>query len=864
MLPFENQLALLESINDKIIARLSYWNQNGVCVYANKTFLEFVSESQKSIEGRTISTAISDDPSVMDYLKRALSGESLSYNYSREKDGEHSYYLIHYFPDSKDGKVQGCVMQVDDITELKQKELAHAASELKFKTILESSPDALIIADSQGTITLLNTRAEVLFGYKASMLIGEKVEMLMPERFRSTHPNTRDGFVSNPHSRPMGNLILYGLRKNGEEFPTDVSLSPMKTEEGLLIAASFRDITQQVAKEKELKKYHEELAAQSHQIETILGSISESFSIVDKNWHISYWNTAAERTTGKTKEEVIGKMIWDVFPQQESSVLFSESHQVMETKKPSHFEHFSAEKFWFYNSVYPNNDGGITMYFKNITARKNSENQILAIKNNQHALINATKDLMWSVDLDYRLISANQSYHNFVKKKYNYTHADGDKILLNQHTGKENTEWKMLLDKCVNGESFLIELESMPEHITQLNPIYDANSGSITGVACHSSNISERNLLEREKIESAERFKAVVQNGSDLIFIIDESYKLQYVSPSVFSYLGYEPDKLHETLLKELIHPKSLNSLQRQVLQSISKNTVHIEGLRIKDAKGNWRWIEATIDNLLENKAVKGLVINAKDITDRKKRETERELLFKELTRSNSDLMQFSFITSHNLMAPLSNITGLLAFMEKDTLDEGNKEIIDMISSSAGKLSETISDLTNMLVIKNTTQVPTANLDLKHIFKRVNRNFLEAENNIKAIISLDFKVTHVEFNERYLESIFINLISNAIKYRHPERALKINVTSGYDQNEFVLSFSDNGLGIDLKRHGNRLFGMYQRFHAATEGQGLGLFIIKSQIDALGGTVTVDSEVGAGTQFLIKLPIKTKVQDLPNL
>lgn len=860
MFPLEDRLSLLESINNKIIARLSYWNTDCVCIYANQPFLELLSASNTAIEEKSISSAIADDPQVMLYLKRALEGENLSYNYSRDIDGKKSFFLIHFFPDFQEESVKGCVMQVDDITALKQKELAHAASELKFKTILESAPDALIIADSTGTITLLNSRAEALFGYKPSMLIGKKVEMLMPERFRQSHPDTRNGFISNPHARPMGNLILYGLRKNGEEFPTDVSLSPMKTEEGLLIAASFRDITQQVAKEKELKKYHEELAAQSHQIETILGSISESFAIVDKDWRISYWNTAAEKTTGKTKEQVIGKMMWDIFPQAEGSVLYSESQNVMKNRIPSHFEHFSSEELWFYNSVHPNDDGGITMYFKNITARKNNENELIAIKNNQHALINATKDLMVSVDGNYRLISANQGYHNFVMKNYGYKHVDGDEILFDRNKGEENLEWKLLFDRCMKGESFLIELESMPEHVTQFNPIYDPVSGNINGVACLSSNISERNLLEKEKLESAERFKAVVQNGSDLIFIIDENYKLQYVSPSVFSYLGYEPDALHETLLRELIHPKSFQILQRQVLQSINKDTVHVEGIRIKDAKGNWQWIEATIDNLLENKAVKGLVINAKDITERKKRETERELLFKELTRSNSDLMQFSFITSHNLMAPLSNITGLLAFMDKDTLDEGNREIIDMIASSAAKLSETISDLTNMLVIKNKTQVPTANLDLKHIFKRVNRNFLEAENNINAIISLDFQATHMHFNERYLESIFINLISNAIKYRHHERALKINVASQYEEDNFMLSFSDNGLGIDLKRHGNRLFGMYQRFHAETEGQGLGLFIIKSQIDALGGTVEVKSKVGKGTEFLIRLPLKQKTSE----
>jgi len=253
---------------------------------------------------------------------------------------------------------------------------------------------------------------------------------------------------------------------------------------------------------------------------------------------------------------------------------------------------------------------------------------------------------------------------------------------------------------------------------------------------------------------------------------------------------------------------------------------------------------------------VRGCVVQIDDITDlyhENEAISIKNNQIEELIKSNTDLKQFSFITSHNLRAPLSNIIGLLAYLETDTLDPGNQEIMSMISSAAEKLSETIRDLTNILVIKNTA-VPTSSIDVEQIFHMVNHNFLQAEKEIGAIIELQFNVSHVDFNESYLESIFINLISNAIKYRHQERTLKITVTTNYSGKRVLLSFSDNGLGIDLDKHSTRLFGMYQRFHPNTEGQGLGLFIIKSQIDALGGSVEIRSKVEEGTQFLITLPL----------
>ncbi|WP_437371467.1 sensor histidine kinase [Maribacter litoralis] len=131
--------------------------------------------------------------------------------------------------------------------------------------------------------------------------------------------------------------------------------------------------------------------------------------------------------------------------------------------------------------------------------------------------------------------------------------------------------------------------------------------------------------------------------------------------------------------------------------------------------------------------------------------------------------------------------------------------------------------------------------------------FLTCATGTKAIINFDFsQVKNVNYNPIYLESIFLNLISNAIKYRSPDRVPKIFISSKQENEKTLLEFKDNGVGIDLKSHGHKLFGLNKVFHKHPEAKGIGLFITKAQILAMGGSITVESEVNVGSTFFVTL------------
>jgi signal transduction histidine kinase len=258
-------------------------------------------------------------------------------------------------------------------------------------------------------------------------------------------------------------------------------------------------------------------------------------------------------------------------------------------------------------------------------------------------------------------------------------------------------------------------------------------------------------------------------------------------------------------------------------------------------------------NNLIKNSDISALAANFREYIARNKAEEERDQLIEDLTSRNQDLSQFAYITSHNLRAPLSNLIGLIDILNYELLDEYNKTIVDMFKDSAQKLNETIYDLTQMLSIKSNKDVKIEPVSVTRIFKKVCNSFTKQIHTMGIYIHTDFRCEMIPFNKSYLESVLMNLMSNAVKYCSENRALRIEVTTFPDENgNIILTFKDNGMGIDLLKHKDRIFGLNERFHNHVNGSGIGLFITKTQITSLGGEISVQSEVDKGSVFTITI------------
>ncbi|GAC1584330.1 MAG: hybrid sensor histidine kinase/response regulator [Ginsengibacter sp.] len=235
----------------------------------------------------------------------------------------------------------------------------------------------------------------------------------------------------------------------------------------------------------------------------------------------------------------------------------------------------------------------------------------------------------------------------------------------------------------------------------------------------------------------------------------------------------------------------------------------------------------------------------------RKLRE-DREQLIINLTNSNQDLRQFTYITSHNLRAPIANIMGLVSLYDKSKIAEPkNRLLLEKIEESTMKLNETVTDLVSILLIKNDPEVEQVSISFNHSLKIA---IASIENDIissGATIEANFSgAESIFFNKNYLESIFLNLLTNSLKYKSESRPLIIKIHSEVKDHITKLIYSDNGSGINLERHKDKIFGMHQRFHNNKNSKGVGLYIIKSQIVSLGGTIEIESKEDEGTAFTI--------------
>ncbi len=243
------------------------------------------------------------------------------------------------------------------------------------------------------------------------------------------------------------------------------------------------------------------------------------------------------------------------------------------------------------------------------------------------------------------------------------------------------------------------------------------------------------------------------------------------------------------------------------------------------------------------SKKPEGAIISFNDISEIKK-------VLRELVDSNMRLRNFTHIISHNIRSHVANLMGILATVDMDdTIDR--QMGLGMIKTTATALDTTIKNLHEIIKIQESTGLPQQTI---HICSAINNivstiSMLKTEPSPTVVFNIAETET-LDTNPAYFESVFLNLITNAIRYKSPDRDPIITFGSHIDGHNKVITVEDNGLGIDLKRYGGRLFGMYEKFHANKNGTGMGLFIVKTQIEAMKGTITAESIVGKGTTFKV--------------
>ncbi|TDE51032.1 PAS domain-containing protein [Flavobacterium sp. GT3P67] len=371
---------------------------------------------------------------------------------------------------------------------------------------------------------------------------------------------------------------------------------------------------------------------------------------------------------------------------------------------------------------------------------------------------------------------------------------------------------------------------------------------------------------QKEEEQRLKLLETVITQSKDSIIITETDSidgkipNIIYVNPAFSIMSGYESDDIIGKSANPFNSPNSdINELEKLLNSIKNKEECIIETISLTKNKEEY-WVRfAMIPIYNSDNELSHWISIQRDITDEKNQEKEKEQLIRELTQNNKDLKQFSYITSHNLRAPLSNLTGLLNLLEDIPIENQElKEILNGFNKSTHLLNDTINDLVKVIIIKDNPSIQKEAVLIKEIFENVFSQLNFQIELYKPIIKLNFeKVSILNINKAYIESILLNLLTNAIKYKSENRKLKITITTHEIDDTVVLVFKDNGIGIDLERNRDKVFGLYQRFHNYPDSKGLGLYLVKSQVETMGGTIEIESEVNKGTTFT--LTFKNKQQ-----
>ena len=364
---------------------------------------------------------------------------------------------------------------------------------------------------------------------------------------------------------------------------------------------------------------------------------------------------------------------------------------------------------------------------------------------------------------------------------------------------------------------------------------------------------------QKEEEQRLKLLETVITQSKDSILITEANTaarkipKIVYVNPAFSQMSGYQSTEIIGKSPNIFKGPKSDSDELKKLLRAIkNEEECLIETISYTKNKEEY-WVRFSMIPIFNNEGVISHWISIqRDITDEKKLETEKEHLIRELTQNNKDLKQFSYITSHNLRAPLSNLIGLLNLIEDIPVDNPElEEILTGFTKSTHLLNETINDLVKVIIIKDNPSMQKEEVSLKEVFENVFSQLSFQIELHKPIIKLKFdRVPLLNTNKAYIESILLNLLTNSLKYKSENRKLKISIMAEQIDHKAILTFKDNGIGIDLERNRDKVFGLYQRFHNYPDSKGLGLYLVKSQVETMGGTISIESEVNKGTIFTI--------------
>jgi PAS domain S-box-containing protein len=854
--------SIINSSDDAIISTdlsgiLTSWNYGAEKIYGYNA---------KEAIGLNVTKLIPEDrlQEDSDMFAKIIKGKRVEhYETKRLKKSKELIYISLTVSPIRDveGNIVGISKIARDVSEQKKfsEQSALAAS------IINYTQDAVFSRDMNGYITSWNASAEKHFGYSAHEAIGMHIKKIIPaERLHEWDEVDRKVKTG----MNINSLETQRKTKNGQLIYFALTISPIRNLEKKTVGYSIiaRDIS-------ERKISEEKIRISENNLHTIIENSTEAFVLLDSKFLIKAFNSKALSSVLLQfghREVATGKNFLDFIHEERKVGLQNLLNRVLSGESiqyESDFYKKEGKDFWFSANFIPVKEGnqitGICVAVKDITARKLAETKIKRSEENLRAIFNNSTQGFILLDPNGAIKLYNQNAIKFSFSAYG-RHMKVGKIIYDYIDKSRVTFLKELVARVLKGEVVnYSRLYERAGHKTiwlefSISPVI--SDDGIVGVCITGNDITEKKLIELEREFDQQNLESLINNTSDMMWSLDKKFKLITFNQPFADYIkkltGQTISKGNPLSFKAQKKNKLLRYKQLYERAFAGETFTEVDYNEFPAPS----WAEISFYPMYKNAEVIGTACFARNITERKLQEgqlqknaNEKELLIKELTENNKNLQQFSYITSHNMRGPIANLLGLSNLLSSyDVSDPVLKKVLEGIKISTQRFDETIKDLTTILSVKDSQSIPKEKLDFRTNFDNIKKQCVNLIKMSKAKISSDFsKAPSVYFNKAYLESVLLNLLTNALKYRDFSRPLKIHISTEMDKEMIIFKFSDNGIGFDAHLYEDKLFKLYQRFHDEREGKGLGLFLIKSQLEAFGASIKLESQVNRGTKIIIQ-------------
>jgi len=340
-----------------------------------------------------------------------------------------------------------------------------------------------------------------------------------------------------------------------------------------------------------------------------------------------------------------------------------------------------------------------------------------------------------------------------------------------------------------------------------------------------------------------------VQLSPDMICIAGYDGFFRKVNPAGLTTLGYTLEELLSKPINDFVYKEDkVATIESRESTKRSIPLINFEN-RYVTKSGEIVWLSWTSVGIEEQKLVFGI---AKNITHKKRLEEDRNLLLTSLTKANNELKQLAYTTTHDLRAPVNSMLSMFNMIKNKGVDNSEVlELLDMLEQSTDRLHNTLSNYIDILIQKRSLNIEVGPVSFTESLNTITRSLRSLIIDTKTEINSDFTAIDViNYNKAYLESIFLNLVSNSIKYARPNTYPQISIHSKVINEQVTLIFRDEGLGFDMVNVKDRIFGFNQTFHDHKDSKGIGLYLVHNHLTSLGGQIDIDSRINEGTTFTI--------------